>query len=183
MAKQLKNIVDGESPPTGENSQATNETSQDLFLNFVGRQRDLDNQIKGLKKKKNLLRREMKNSGIQLAEMDLVLKMTEVENDEINLASAKAIKRYSEFMGLPIGTQMDFLDNIAEPDLKNTEELEKRAYASGRRSGGLGENQDENPYDEGSAQGQKWLEGYQFAQEKIAREMAPTEDAQLPEAA
>lgn len=174
MAKSVNDITVDGAPP------ATNEVSQDLFLHYVGQQEQLEAEIKVLRKKKAKLRRDMRINGIRLTDMDLSLKMRAVEDDDVILESMRAIKKYSAFLGLPIGTQLSLLDDVPS-DLTDSDDLDQRAYDFGRRAGALGEFEDDNPYDLGSSQGQKWLKGYRDAQKAIAMQMAPKDEPEEQE--
>lgn len=169
MAQSVDNITIDDGPPL------TNQVSQDVFLHYVGRQERLEEEIKAKRKEKSKLRREMRNNGIRLTDMDLALKMRNIEDDDVILESMRTVQRYAKYLDLPIGTQLSFLDEVpATPT--DSDALDKAAYDRGRRAGALGEWQDDNPYQVNSSQGQQWLKGHGDAQAALVKEMAPEPD-------
>lgn len=142
---------------------------RETFLHWVARHVDHEAQVKKLADKKNLMRREMKNAGIDCGEFDAVRKMMSMDDETISLMMQQQI-RYAQFLNLPIGTQLQFVDD-AQPPAETDEELETKAANDGWLAGmTLSHQLDECPHPEGP-QAQAWQKGWYKGQEVLAKQL------------
>lgn len=143
--------------------------SREVFLHWIARHVDIENQQDELKKKRNLMRREMKNAGIDCGEFDTVRAMMNMDDETIALMYQQQI-RYAQFLNMPIGSQLNFVDNPPQPEMSE-QELEAKAANDGYLAGmTLSHQLDENPHPEGP-QAQAWSKGWYKGQEVLAKQL------------
>lgn len=104
------------------------------------------------------LRAQAKLRGFNLAQFDLAIAERE-RDDGTTIDNLKEFKRYCEFMGLPVGSQISLFDDPQTKSEFSEEALLKRAYDEGYELGVMGRNPDEQAYPPMTPEGQEHLKG------------------------
>jgi len=145
-----------------------NQPTQAEYLQYVARHNVIEDQIRSLQKKKNLMRREMKNAGFNCKEFDDNRKLALLGDDAIE-DKFRDMFRYAEFRNLPIAHKCGFYDGdrAAAPD----PDIAKRAFTEGLTSGMMGGNFDDNPHELNTDAGQEWQKGYNEGQAVLKQEL------------
>lgn len=141
--------------------------TQEEFLQYVARHVVLENEINKLKKKKTLMRREMKNAGIDCQTFDAVRKLHAIGDEAIE-DQMRQLTRYMQYMNLPIGTQMGFFD---EQPQEQTTDVVAKALKEGKVAGMMGGNMDDNPHELNTDAGQEWQKGYNEGQAVLKQQL------------
>lgn len=142
--------------------------TQAEVLQYVARHNAIENSQAELRKKKNLMRREMKNSGIDCQTFDAVRKLISL-GDEVIEDQMRQTVQYMRYMNLPIGSQMGFFDD-QPPDTSAPDVVEK-AHADGLAAGMMASNFDDNPHELNTPAGQEWQKGYNEGQAVLKKEL------------
>ncbi len=108
------------------------------------------------------IRKQAKGDGIELKTVDSMLHLSTLDEHELT-AMFNSQVAYAKYMEIPVFSQLTMFDT---PDI-DEESVAERAFSKGLKSGKLGENATENPYDAASAAGQRWLKGYGEGQAKL----------------
>lgn len=133
--------------------------NQETFLYFVGEQQKLDGKIDVLKAQRKKLRQRAKNAGIAVGLMDTVLN-EEDEEDEAIEAREREMQRMRQFLNLPIGFQVNFLDEWEKATPKNDDEIVAGAGTAGYIAGLRGKSLSDNPHGPETPQGQEWMKRF-----------------------
>lgn len=135
-----------------------NGPSREDFLFFVGRLAAADKEVKEMKDRRKKLRQFFQNQGVNLSMMDAAIAEREKE-DGTTISNLADLKRYFNYLGLPIGKQFDLFEAPAAADQK----LEEAAYEEGRELGIKGLNADDQKWlptsPEGQAHQKGWADG------------------------
>ena len=161
--------IDDQAEAKGEALQdkTHNQPTQEEFLQYVARHVVLEGEIDKLKKKKNLMRREMKNAGIDCQTFDAIRKLHGLGDEAIEDQMRQTV-RYLRFMNLPIGAQVGFFD---EQPAEQSEELNEKAFKEGRVAGMMGANMDDNHHELNTDAGQEWQKGYNEGQTVLKQQL------------
>lgn len=152
-----RTLPDLTEPPKDTGS---NGPDRDEFLFSIGHQKKLQQAIDDARAVMKKFRNHLKLRGFNLAMMDLALDEADRE-DGTTISNMRDLKRYYEFMGLPIGHQFQLFD---APQAANANgDLLARAFTDGRERGVRGEFPDEQKWLPVTPEGQEhqrgWAEG------------------------
>lgn len=139
---------------------ASNGPDRDEFLFSIGHQKKLQQAIDDARAVLKKFRSHLKIRGFNLAMMDMAIDEQERE-DGTTISNMRDLKRYYEFMGLPIGHQFTLFD---APQAANANgDLMAKAFTEGRERGVKGEFPDEQKWLPVTPEGQEhqrgWAEG------------------------
>lgn len=136
---------------------SSNGPDRDEFLFMVGQIKRADDEITEKRTARKKLRQHFSNRGVNLAMMDLAIAEAERE-DGTTISNMRDLKRYYEFMGLPIGHQFQLFDGplAAAADI----DIMARAFTEGRERGIKGEFPDEQKWLPVSPEGQEHQRGW-----------------------
>lgn len=141
---------------------ASNGPDRDEFLFSIGHQRKLQQAIDEAKAVLKKFRNNLKLRGFNLAMMDAAIDEAERE-DSTTISNMRELKRYYEFMGLPIGHQFTLFD--APQEANSNGYLMAKAFAEGRDRGVRGEFPDEQKWLPVTPEGQEHQRGWQEGQQ------------------
>lgn len=141
----------------------SNGPDRDEFLFMVGQLAKADADVKAARDARKKLRQHFSNRGVNLAMMDAAIEEADKE-DGTTLSNLRDMKRYFEFLGLPIGYQFSFLDQPPAAANGNAGSDEARAFAEGRERGIRGLNPDEDKWLPVTPEGQAHLAGWNEGQ-------------------
>ena len=145
-----------------------NQPTQAEYLQYIARHKFIEDQMASLRKKKNLMRREMKNAGIDCQTFDAIRRLHALGDDAVEDNMRNQV-RYLRFMNMPVGSQMTFLDE-ERPDTISPDIVQK-AFTDGLTSGMMGGNFDDNPHELNTDAGQEWQKGYNEGQAVLKQEL------------
>lgn len=141
---------------------ASNGPDRDEFLFAVGHQKKLKLAIEEARAVAKKFRNHLKLRGFNLAMMDMAMEEADRE-DGTTIANMRDLKRYYEFMGLPIGHQFTLFDAPQAANGNAAADLMAKAFAEGRERGVRGEFPDEQKWQPLTPEGQEhqrgWSEG------------------------
>lgn len=121
--------------------------------------------VKDVRARKKKNRGVAKSMGVKSHIFEQHVKNIEAMDDSERFADLKMEAKLAKLAGLPLGGQLDLLDDRPEDSAI--------AYARGRAAYIKGVDASENPYDKNSAFGQRWLEGHIDGQRSVAAGMGP----------
>lgn len=151
---------------TAEQSGHNGPTRED-FLFFCGRLAAADKDIKEAKDRRKKLRQFFQNQGVNLRMMDEAIAERGRE-DGTTVSNLRDMKRYCEYLGLPIGKQFDLFD---QPVTAGNVDTEAAAYDEGKELGIKGLNPDTQKWlpttPEGQAHQNGWADGQAILLSKI----------------
>lgn len=173
--KVLQDITDKPAAGIGDNG-----VSRDTCLFFVGQLKAADKILADARAERKKLRSTMKLQGIDLEILDKVLSLQKQE-DTTNLLQQKTLKRYAEFLGMPLGSQMQLFDSPQSGVSFSQEAILKKAYDEGRERGLMGQNPDYQAYPEISPEGQEHTRGWNEGQESLASRIKDLKSIQAAE--
>lgn len=190
MAKTAKVELDKRKekplPDLSAGKDADNAPTREDALFMMGQFIAAKEKIKEAQRANKRLRRRATNMGFNLTEFDRAIAEREHE-DNTTLDNLRDFKRYCEFFGLPIGTQLDFLD---KPKAARNGKIEERARKDGYERGVMGKSPDEQAYPPMTAEGQAHMEGWHSGQRinldkfaKLSEEFSAEEAARKAKAA
>lgn len=154
--------------------------TKSLFRSHVATLKELKDKETQAKANYAAGRKAAKADGINLKDLDEVMKYMNLTDEEI-VAKMNTRIEYMGFMDMPIAEQMELFDITFDPEPKSEEELIAKAREEGEIAArsGKGAFQSDNPYEAGSPQGQAWLEGWHEGTRQTASEMKPEEEGVL----
>lgn len=117
------------------------------------------------------LRAQAKLRGFNLEQFDRAIEERERE-DGTTLENLKVFKRYCEFLGLPVGSQISLFDDPQGSTEFSEEALLKRAHSEGYELGVMGKNADEQAYPPMTPEGQEHLKGWNAGQDVLKAKFA-----------
>jgi ribosome modulation factor len=164
---ESKVLEDQASPGTGHN-----QLQRPEFLSFMARHAAIEKEQEKLRKAKNLMRREMKNQGIDCGLFDKVRKEMDLP-PEVLAEQQQKLGQYRYFAGLAPNEQGDFLE-AQEVAAKMSDE---DRFASIRQDGyiasmtGRGATSDDNPYEPGTQEHEHWRDGWHDGQKELAAQL------------
>lgn len=171
----LKGATIHQLPAVGHNSML----DRDQFLFLRGQLMLVDAEMDTVKKKRKTLRQHLENNGVALEELDDANRFADMESDTV-LAKLQRQVQYAQWMGLPLGHQVSFLD--MPPSAVAAKSLTDTAYDDGYRLGLLGKNVDDQKWLPMSSEGMRhqegWTDGQAVLQKKfidLNRSMAQVE--------
>lgn len=154
-----RTLPDLTSPPQ---ESASNGPDRDEFLFSIGHQKKLQQAIDDAKLGMKRFRNSLKLRGFNLKMMDLAIEEADRE-DGTTISNMRDLKRYYEFMNLPIGHQFALFDTPQAANANVNDDLMAKAFAEGRERGVKGEFPDEQKWLPVSPEGQEhqrgWAEG------------------------
>ena len=137
------------------------------FLFFVGRLAAADKSVKDAKAARKKLRQFFQNQGVNLKAMDAAIAEREKE-DGTTISNLRDLKRYCEYLSLPIGKQIDLFDM---PPAASNADAEKIAFEEGRELGIKGLDPDTQKWlpttPEGQAHQSGWADGQSVLLSKL----------------
>lgn len=138
---------------------------------MVGQIARANEALKAARDAKKKLRSHFKLRGVDLEQMDLAIAEKERE-DGTTVDNLRTFKRYCEFLGLPIGSQMQLFDSPQGNGVSH-ETILKKAHSDGYERGVMGKNLDTQAYPEMTPEGQEhmrgWNEGRKVNLDKFTR--------------
>lgn len=145
-----------------ETKKESNGPDRDEFLFAIGHQKKLQQAVDDAKAAMKKFRNHLKLRGFNLAMMDVAIDEAGRE-DGTTITNMRDLKRYYEFMGLPIGHQFSLFDTPQAANA-NTDLFEK-AFTEGRERGIRGEFADEQKWPPMTPEGQEHMRGWNEGQE------------------
>lgn len=144
---------------------ASNGPDRDEFLFSIGHQKKLQQTIDDAKLMMKKFRNSLKLRGFNLKMMDLAIEEADRE-DGTTISNMRDLKRYYEFMNLPIGHQFALFDTpqAANANASTDADLMAKAFAEGRERGVKGEFPDEQKWLPVSPEGQEHQRGWNEGQ-------------------
>lgn len=170
-AKIEANPKKGAALPDLSAAAASNGPDREEALFMMGQFLSADALVRDARNARKRLRNQAKLRGFDLEQFDLAIAERERE-DGTTLDNLKTFKRYCEFLGLPVGSQLQFFSD-GETTAFSEEALLKRAHDEGYELGVMGKNPDDQAYPPMSPEGQKhakgWHEGQKVLLDKFAK--------------
>lgn len=139
-----------------------NGPSNDDILFFRGQFITHKEKIKEAQALNKKMRQAAKNRGIDVMELDWLIKVADQE-DDTELERLRTRKKYAQAAGLPLGWQMDLFDSPAG-NARAAEALEAKAYRTGYERGVAGLFPDEQAYPPALPEGQEHMRGWNEGQ-------------------
>jgi len=154
-------MADGSDPNAGHNIELTDEQRSQQFQELVALMEKHEADAKVSNEKKGKVRKTIKAMGFTLANVDAVLRLSNLPRQEQE-GNAIEQRKIMEILKVPFGNQMKF-DFEASAKSK-PKELDKRdiadAIAKGFKVGRSGGSPEDNPHETTTERGQAWLEGF-----------------------
>ncbi len=149
-----------------------NRMSQPEFLSYIARHIAIEEKQEELRKAKNLMRRGMKNVGIDCGLFDQARKEMDI-SPEVLAENQTKISMYRHLAGLAPNEQGDFIA-AQEAAAKETGEermasIKLRAFVDATSM--RGKTSDENPYDGGTQEAEHWQDGWMEGQKALAKQL------------
>ena len=177
----------GKSHPLPDLSSAvaqSNGPDREEFLFMVGQIAKAEEALKAARDAKKKLRSHFKLRGVDLEQMDRAIDELERE-DGTTVDNLRTFKRYCEFLGLPIGSQMTLFD-MPQSNGMSQQSLLKHAAEEGYARGVMGKNPDDQAYPPLSPEGQEhmrgWSDGQGVLKEKFIKLSEAMADAEKEKA-
>jgi len=142
----------------------TNGVDAGEVLTYVAQHEVIEDEQGKLRKKKNLLRRHMKNRGVELKIFDDVRKELQAADPEQVLEDQATKDLYRGFLGVPTETQPDMLVRQEQSDAIRGKIAHQQGYVAGH----TGKNRDTSPYELNSVEGQEYIKGWHEGQARLA---------------
>lgn len=146
---------------TKDGESTTNTADLEAFHYHLGCIRRAQAAVAAVRKTLKTERRRAQDAGINLGDLDLVMRMSEEEPETVQ-AAVKRIATYAYWMGLAPGVQADLFE--AATDRQNEEE---KAELEGYREGIEGVTPEGDRYDVANPIGQARLKGWNKGQEVL----------------
>lgn len=141
----------------------TNGPGRDEVLFMMGQFLAAQSAIKAAQNANKRLRSQAKLRGFNLEQFDRAIAERE-RDDGTTVDNLKDFKRYCEFMGLPVGSQITLFDDPQSGTAFSEEQLLQRAYEEGYELGVMGKNADEQAYPPMTPEGQEHMAGWHQGQ-------------------
>ena len=155
---RIEHAIPGKQLPDLSAAANSNGPDRDEFLFMVGQLESADSKVKEARDGRKKLRQHFSNRGVNLDAMDLAMAELDKE-DGTTLDNLRDLKRYFEFLNLPIGHQFSFLDH-ASPVVRPAIDVLAQAYNDGRERGIKGLNTDDQKWMPMTPEGQEHLRGW-----------------------
>lgn len=163
-AKKPRVLKDETAPPPGEQP-PTNQPDAETLHYFIGAITRKQATIMAHRKELKTIRRSAMDAGLNLKDLDEVIRMKEEEPETIQ-AGLKRLVQYAEWLGLaPPGTQGDLFKNVA-PKLDTEKAAEDEGYREGIE-GNKGPAIEPDRYDVSTPVGQARLRGWNSGQKVL----------------
>lgn len=146
----------------GHNSTYTEGEDRAIFLKHLRLIQGQRARVDAERKIEKVLRKDARNDGIVLAEIDFGMRCRSVEDETIIPMEQIRRNAIMRWLGMPIGTQAEF--NFAKDSLKD------RARREGAAAG-WGALPRTPPYDAGTPEEQEWIKAYDGAQSQAADDL------------
>lgn len=147
----------------GHNSTLYTDTErQSLYLSHLRKIQAQRARVDAEKKVEKTLRKDARNDGIVLADIDFGLICRKTDDETLIPAQQARLNEIMRWLGLPVGTQAEF--DFA------SDKLLDRARREGGASG-WGALSRTPPYDAGTPEEQEWLKAYDEAQAQAATDL------------
>jgi hypothetical protein len=176
-------------PDVSAAKEGGNGPDRDEALFMMGQFLAADAKVKEARDGRKRLRNQAKLRGFDLEQFDLAIAERERE-DGTTLDNLKLFKRYCEFLGLPIGSQLKLFNSPAEGDGFSQQSVNERARQAGYELGVMAKDPDEQAYPPMTPEGQEhmagWHEGHKVNLDKFQRlnvELAAADEAKKAKAA
>lgn len=167
-------------PDLSSAAAASNGPDRDEFLFMVGQLAKADMALDEAKLARKKLRQHFQNRGVNLAMMDVAIEECDRE-DGTTVSNMRDLKRYLEFMGLPLGFQLSIFD---EPQGTSSVGIEQQAFDEGRELGLKGINPDEQKWPPMTPEGQAHIKGWHDGQAVLLKKFTElSEEMKQAEAA
>lgn len=141
---------------------------QDTFLFLRGQLKKADAVMQAAKDARKKIRNHLENSGITLEDLDEANKEAEEEPETVR-ARWERKAQYARWMGLPIGTQVNFFDALTASQTEAN--LSTVAYNDGYKHGITGVTADTQKWlpetPEGMRYAEGWADGQRVLQDKF----------------
>lgn len=149
-----------------------NQLSQPQFLMYMARHTALEEKADEIRKAKNLMRRDMKNNGIDCGLFDHVRKEMDLSPDVLAENQTK-ISLYRHLAGLAPDEQGDFISALEQSKQETDEEKAGRIKQQGfiESMSGRGKTSDECPYEAGTQEAEHWQDGWMEGQKSLAKQL------------
>jgi hypothetical protein len=149
-----------------------NQLNQPEFLHYMARDAAIKKQQDELRKARNLMRRSMKNAGIDLGLFDRVVKEMDLA-PEVLADNQRKLGQYRYFAGLAPNEQGDMLEAVDRADKLSDEEryaeIKNQGYIAAMT--GRGATSDENPHNAGTQEAEHWHDGWHNGQKELAAQL------------
>lgn len=146
----------------GHNSTLTDSERQALYLNHLRKIQAQRARVDAERAAEKTLRKDAKNDGIALKEIDFGLMCRATEDETLVPTQQARMHEIMRWLGLPVGTQAEF--DFAKDKVKD------RARREGAAAG-WGALPRTPPYDPGTPEEQIWLTAYDEAQQQAATDL------------
>lgn len=159
--KKAKALPDLTAPPAAP----TNGPDREEALFMMGQFLAAEQVLRDARNARKRLRNQAKLRGFELEQFDRALAVREQRDDDTTLEQLKTFKRYCEYLGLPVGTQLQFFnDGKRKRPAFSEESLQKKAYDEGYELGVMGKNPDHQAYPGMTPEGNEHLRGWNDGQ-------------------
>ena len=148
----------GTHPPTH------NQLTQHEGLTFLARHKALDDKMAAIKKKRSMLRREIKNSGMYLEQFDKARKLYAHADMKEAVEQEQQFAQWCDWLGMR-EVQMALFEQV--PDKIAKPSAQQSAREAGLIAGMLADNRSTNPHDEGTQPYQEWDNAWHEGQGKL----------------
>ncbi|MDH3232221.1 MAG: hypothetical protein OEQ29_01750 [Alphaproteobacteria bacterium] len=160
---------DGADNGVGHNHKLTNAESEALFFHHLKPILAQKAVVAKQQTELNRLRKLCKADGFKLKLVDAAVEMDSAEDESIVVEDLRDRLRVASWLGLPVGHQLDLLDNPDRSPLVDT------AYAAGLAAGKLAKART-SPHADSTDAGQAWLRGYDEAQDQAKEDLKTAMD-------
>jgi hypothetical protein len=140
----------------------SNAPNREETLFAIGQLKALQAEKAELVKKHKGIRNALKLQGHVLQDLEHQINV-EKQLDDTELATLKNRARIAQFMGLPVGSQISFID-VLSGAAPSQQDLETRAYDDGYKRGLLGSNIDEQAFPLGTQEYEHHVRGWHDGQ-------------------
>ncbi len=150
----------GEAPAAQSNG-----VCQGEILTFVAMHQVIADEQGKIRKRKNLLRRHMKNRGVELKIFDAVVRELEAQDPEQVLEDQSTKNKYRVFMGVPTGETLDMFVRQEQDDATRGKIARQQGFVAGHG----GKSLDDGPYEINTIEGQEFSLGWHQGQGELAK--------------
>ena len=160
----------------------SNQPDAETILIFAGQIKQKKALVDKARKALDMIRKQAKNAGIGMRELDEEMRNLELEPDELMARIQRKIA-YAEALGNEVKPQLD-LFNYRKSGILTWKEQSEKAYQSGLARGLMGDDCDDQAYEATSELGQEHMRGWQAGQKVLLERFASlSEQAAAVEAA
>lgn len=145
-------------------STSTNGASKEDFLFFKGLFENIAGDLRDVKGRRKQARARAESVGLNVDMLDRVIKDQD-NGGEVTLDELREYKRYAEWLDMPVGTQLSFLDSPKRR--KQKEDDREKAARVGYSHGLAGAARDEQAYPPLTEIGMAYADAYDRGQDEL----------------